>query len=797
MGRGNYAKRACNYCRKRKSKCDGVEPRCGPCTSLDNECSWGPESAKRSINKQYVDSLKALVRQLDKRVKVQQSHIAALHAAGGSKGDVSPLPDIPHLDEHLADDRDDEQERGSPGSDETLVKAEEQEDADIEQLIAPTRHLHFEDGDTLQLYGPTSIFRLAPRYQPNAPSRYQDIASSDGQSYQLLSNDGGSHPVHQNIDWDRHLPADVPLSRPEHDKILDLMFRFFTSWCLRVIPELFLLDMHRSLSVPRSQPTLITAHYSPLLHNALMAVGSAFSDDPGVRNEAARRKYADKARDCLEVECERPKLSAVIGLSILANYHSSQGSPTLGYMYFGISARLSQALGLALDCSPWVRAGLITEPGMLDRNWVFWTTFCQDTTWSLYVGRDFCVSSLSDVHRIPVPFVDTKFDQIPWHWPPGENKRPNYLSRTFAATSDLLHIARQIMDVVSNFSRLGVRQEANDYLIAQMDLKLSTWKENLTPEVDLPKSSYAVAMPHQLMLHMTHCWLAIVLHRPFYRRRSSNDDSGSEEDHIKPCNRAAQEIMDLADSWRKQFTLRYVPITFIQVVSAAGTIFILSAVQATAGPRIAHHRLAAAQHNAKMAIQYLLEVGASFASARGIADILNNLLEEQVNARLARRSPGGAPSGSRRQQDVSPPTSDENPYSWSNAPSIPAMGSAVPYFGGDNSPSNDFEAYGFFTDAQQTSDYSFAAYGSVDASSSTMPIPAPLNYHQPFGSGVEEYSENFSFPTMGMGVGMLPGDAVFPNDPLMMFNTGPPAQPDYMSYHQHGGAPINYATRMG
>jgi len=135
--------------------------------------------------------------------------------------------------------------------------------------------------------------------------------------------------------------------------------------------------MHRCLTMPSSSPPLKTAHYSPMLHNALLAVATAFSDNPAIKDPATRRLYADKARSCLESECELPKLSAMTALSILANYHSSTNHPTLGYIYFGISARMSQALGLGIDCSPWVEAGLITEAGMLDRNWALWATFCQ------------------------------------------------------------------------------------------------------------------------------------------------------------------------------------------------------------------------------------------------------------------------------------------------------------------------------------------------------------------------------------------------------------------------------------
>ena len=93
--------------------------------------------------------------------------------------------------------------------------------------------------------------------------------------------------------------------------------------------------MHRCLSTPTYSPPQKTAHYSPMLHNSMLAVATAFSDEPAIKAPATRQLFADKAKSFLEDECELPKLSAMTALSILANYYSSTNHPTLGYIYFG------------------------------------------------------------------------------------------------------------------------------------------------------------------------------------------------------------------------------------------------------------------------------------------------------------------------------------------------------------------------------------------------------------------------------------------------------------------------------
>lgn len=72
-----------------------------------------------------------------------------------------------------------------------------------------------------------------------------------------------------------------------------------------------------------------------MLHNALVALATAFSDDSRIRDLRARQCFARKAKGYIEAECHSPNISVVHALSILASFHSSQGDQTLGYLYFG------------------------------------------------------------------------------------------------------------------------------------------------------------------------------------------------------------------------------------------------------------------------------------------------------------------------------------------------------------------------------------------------------------------------------------------------------------------------------
>lgn len=80
-----------------------------------------------------------------------------------------------------------------------------------------------------------------------------------------------------------------------------------------------------------------------MLHNALVALATAFSDDPRIRDHKSRQYFANAAKNYIEAECQKPNICVVHALSIIGSYHSSKGDQTLGYMYFGMSARMSQA----------------------------------------------------------------------------------------------------------------------------------------------------------------------------------------------------------------------------------------------------------------------------------------------------------------------------------------------------------------------------------------------------------------------------------------------------------------------
>ncbi|KZV89899.1 hypothetical protein EXIGLDRAFT_136716 [Exidia glandulosa HHB12029] len=80
------------------------------------------------------------------------------------------------------------------------------------------------------------------------------------------------------VDWDRYLPRAVkeripPIAKREYDEALERCFTYSASWNLRIIKDYFLSDMVEHISGRNSQPS----HYSPSLHNILIAEASVYA----------------------------------------------------------------------------------------------------------------------------------------------------------------------------------------------------------------------------------------------------------------------------------------------------------------------------------------------------------------------------------------------------------------------------------------------------------------------------------------------------------------------------------------
>jgi hypothetical protein len=92
--------------------------------------------------------------------------------------------------------------------------------------------------------------------------------------------------------------------------------------------------------------------------------------------------------------------------------------------------------------------------------------------------------------------------------------------------------------------------------------------------------------------------------------------------------------MDLLATWRNLYKLRYCPVTLIQTAFSAGTVYVLIAMQASSGIRVAQKELRNSLHQETLVRQYLQEIGISWKCATNVSENLSTLMNEQVRPLL-------------------------------------------------------------------------------------------------------------------------------------------------------------------
>ncbi|KAF7340810.1 Zn(2)-C6 fungal-type domain-containing protein [Mycena sanguinolenta] len=615
-GRGPYSTQACSICRSKKKKCDGVKPVCGSCSASgrSDECSWGRETVPKLPKKAHFEALQKRVESLQVYVELLEARLAKCICQDVS----SHLQFRPHSPEE-------------PSTEEDL----DSDDEIIGELTVPTQRLQLNDSSNGPLlHG--AFFRVENSFQPQLPTQRIPEVTDNAATYVLQVEGVDISQSHPDIEWSRHLPPEVPITRREHDRILELSFKFQTMF--PIVPSLFLRDMYRALSVPRSEEPPTTLHYSSMLHNAILSVCAVYSDNEYLRDPKTRLYFLQAAHSCFD--SRKPDSSMVHALSLIAAFYTDRGDRIPAELYFGMSTRICTTLGLGDDAKQWVKDGVLTHDEMTGRNWTYWAVFNRDVTWALYWGV-----GGPPRRNTPLPYVDSDMDRILWDYAPTKiPPQMNLLTLIFHETSTLSMIACQIADVVNNLrlsSRPHVVQVAEH--VTKIDLELNNWKSRLLPQLDITLMNRASSSPQRLMLHLAYWFCFITLHRPFFNRRTQSiQTSDPEVDHVKLCTRAAENVMELLDTWSSLYTMRLASLKMSGVIFSAGTVFFLRALQATGSSRVAHGVLNTMLAQVETCIKYLHEMGRTWASAKRTGDMLqamlNDRLKPTIMRRLARRS---------------------------------------------------------------------------------------------------------------------------------------------------------------
>jgi hypothetical protein len=361
---------ACIACRKRKSKCDGALPSCAACASVyETECVYDPNSdhRRKGVYREKIDSAKA--RNSTLQILIE----AILNAAEEDVPEITrrirtcdSLDTVAEtiLQEDFANKNNDD----APFDDQYATDQPVEGERDLARKMG---ELRIENG-TIRFIGGTShlIYQGDPHDTPPEPDPVSLQANEDPvTSWSEVTKDRNLVIHLMNMYWNWHYPYFTTVSR-----------------------GLFWRDFLRGKPRTSARGTIYS---SPLLVNAMLALGCHFTHVPGAfavpgdsRTKGDHFFAAAKKLIIDNDEYEKPRLVTVQALALMSVREAGCGREAKGWVYSGMSFRMAQDIGLNLDAGAIASEnGQISAEEIDARRITFWGCFLFDKCWSNYLGR--------------------------------------------------------------------------------------------------------------------------------------------------------------------------------------------------------------------------------------------------------------------------------------------------------------------------------------------------------------------------------------------------------------------------
>lgn len=567
---------ACIACRRRKSKCDGALPSCAACASVyGTECIYDPNSdhRRKGVYREKVDSMKA-----------QNSTLQILIEAilNAEEDDVPDIVKRIRTCDSLDSVAESILKQEEFGNGQGLEEDEEVEnDYTTEMPVEGERdlarkmgELRVENGSTRFIGGTSHLIHWDIHGTPNPEYENRNANAAD---------------VDPITSW-----SDVTKDPDVVKHLLNMYFNWHYPYFTTLSRSLFYSDFLKGKS--NISPNK-TAYCSPLLINAMLALGCHFTDSDCAYATASDswtkgdHFFAEAKRLIVDHdEYEKPRLTTVQALALMSVREAGCGREAKGWVYSGMSFRMAQDLGLNLDIG-----GVKGDNENLDereidaRRVTFWGCFLFDKCWSNYLGRlpQLPKSSYSvpkydvfpDEDAEPwCPYTDTGFDE-PAKQPSRTRTIGLQLSKLCEISSDLLlffyhpnHIARSI----------GKTVELKK--LSELHRRLEDWRKELPKELE-PKDGQ---LPNVILMHMFFHLQYIHLFRPFLKYSPATSPLPPHVSPRRMCTANAGAISKLMRLYKKLYNLRQICNIAVYMLHSACTIHILNLPEKTAKRDIIH-----------------------------------------------------------------------------------------------------------------------------------------------------------------------------------------------------------------
>lgn len=460
---------ACEMCRKRKRKCDGVRPACSWCQTNNKECQYIEEKPrKRKWDDDYITSL-------EQQIVLLQEYAASLEKSDAVSNRPTAIESIfaestvhtqqtSHTTEH---DPELEASVDFGPSDGGISSSDASALNDVSTMM--WRMTIRDDGET-SFTGPSGNFCF--------PTVHHEISPG-------LEN---SDKVHTTLDI--HDTAKPRVDQATRLHLIDVFWRSIN-------------QTHQF--VDASAIEMLKMHTSPnmeLLECAILAAATVLSDAPESRTLGD--DLSSYARTIALHECHRnPDVYTVQALGILSWRGLALDEENMAWMYNSMAASLCLHLGLhvsSLDSlSETSRSAKspTTKDSQNLRVKAFWSSFLLDRIATSLLGRN-CMIPWRRVQA--APFLSAASS------PPSQDEL------IFAAQCRLWFIHDQSMDRIYAFEFSGLDFTQRQRLLLEAREQLLSFHRQLDHRLRLNGETHS---PNLIYLHMSYNTSQLLIHRPY------------------------------------------------------------------------------------------------------------------------------------------------------------------------------------------------------------------------------------------------------------------------------------------
>jgi hypothetical protein len=281
--------------------------------------------------------------------------------------------------------------------------------------------------------------------------------------------------------------------------VVHLLHMYFT-WHYTYFTTLSKTLFYRDFLLGKPPPTAKRKTYycSPLLVNAILALGCHFTSHSGAREDpedsatAGDHFFKEAKRLIMENdEHEKPRLTTVQALALMSVREAGCGREAKGWVYSGMSFRMACDMGLNLDSGRLTTNKAINGDDAEEdvRRITFWGCFLFDKCWSNYLGR---LPQLP-TSIITVPKVEVFPDEDSAQWSPytdsGFTHAHAQPARTRAVALEITKLCEISNDLMNHFYNPTDMEKTKGKAaelkkLSDIHTRLEAWRRELPKEFE-------------------------------------------------------------------------------------------------------------------------------------------------------------------------------------------------------------------------------------------------------------------------------------------------------------------------